>query len=537
MQLSFNTRKLAPHIKRVNQKVKKIEIDPKTLEVFGVSKNEGVTITGKSVSKDLGNYFYFTGRKFAYNPYRINIGSIGLTQEDFKGLMSPAYVIFEIDETIYPDFLLLYLKSHIGLGLIHWYSDGGGVRSALRFNDLGKIDFPDLNYKEQERFYKEYLTKKDKIDILLKELNVQRHLLEDLRKSIIQEAFLGELTENWRKENSNIESGDKLLSDINIKKEKLISEKKIKKEKTLSSIKKENMLFGIPNSWQWSRFGSLVKYIEAGKSPKCLPTPALEGQWGVIKISAVTWGAFDELENKALPLNIPPFEDKEIKGGDFLMTRANTAELVARSVIVNNKVRKKLLLNDKTLRVVFFENVNTNYINLYNNSEFARKHYELAAKGTSDSMKNISRDDIKLLCIPIPPLKEQNEIVKQVNKVQKHCKDLDLELQNKKLDAENLLSTILNKILGQEDLSFIEKPPKNTGKKSFSRTIKYDSKTTLMELVELLKKHGKLHAEDLWRMSKHPNDIDAFYAELKKQIEVEKTIKEIKDEKGYLELV
>ena len=68
------------------------------------------------------------------------------------------------------------------------------------------------------------------------------------------------------------------------------------------------------------------------------------------------------------------------------------------------------------------------------------------------------------------------------------------------------------------------------------RIIKFDSKTTLMDLVELLQKHGKLHAEDLWEMSKFPEDIDKFYAELKRQIEDKNSIKEVENEKGYLDL-
>ena len=63
-----------------------------------------------------------------------------------------------------------------------------------------------------------------------------------------------------------------------------------------------------------------------------------------------------------------------------------------------------------------------------------------------------------------------------------------------------------------------------------------------MELVELLKINGRLHAEDLWRMSKHYNieneseRIDKFYTDLKEQIENEKKIREVVNEKGYLEL-
>ncbi len=54
---------------------------------------------------------------------------------------------------------------------------------------------------------------------------------------------------------------------------------------------------------------------------------------------------------------------------------------------------------------------------------------------------------------------------------------------------------------------------------------------------------GKLHAEDLWKMSKYfdnkniGDSIDKFYADLKEKIEVDKTIKEVENEKGYIELV
>src|SRR5690606_15019762 len=137
--------------------------------------------------------------------------------------------------------------------------------------------------------------------------------------------------------------------------------------------------------------------IEAGKSPKCLPYPAEDNQWGVIKISAISWGTFQEQENKKLPINIIPFVEKEIKAGDFILTRANTTELVARSVVVNENVRSKLLLNDKTLRVTFSGFINKEYINISNNSPYARLYYSRVASGSSDSMKNVSRKDIDLM--------------------------------------------------------------------------------------------------------------------------------------------
>ena len=158
MILPFPTRKLKASIKRINTKVSKLDINPLDYDVYGVSNIEGITITGKEIGKDLTSYLFFEGQKFAYNPYRVNIGSIGLSKPNFKGLISPAYVIFEIAKDINAEFLFLYLKSPLGLNLIKWYGDRGGVRSSLRFKDLGEIDIPDLTYDKQTKAI-EYLKK------------------------------------------------------------------------------------------------------------------------------------------------------------------------------------------------------------------------------------------------------------------------------------------------------------------------------------------------------------------------------------------
>ncbi len=114
--------------------------------------------------------------------------------------------------------------------------------------------------------------------------------------------------------------------------------------------------------------------IEAGQSPTCYNYPARHDEWGVLKISAISWDVFQENENKKLKPHICPFVDKEVKTGDFIMTRANTKELVAKSVVVGN-VRPKLLLNDKTLRVLFSENTDLLFMNLL--SQDASQNYAL----------------------------------------------------------------------------------------------------------------------------------------------------------------
>ena len=67
-------------------------------------------------------------------------------------------------------------------------------------------------------------------------------------------------------------------------------------------------------------------------------------------------------------------------------------------------------------------------------------------------------------------------------------------------------------------------------------SFKFNANNQSMELLEILKSNGKTSAVDLWKMSIYKTDIDEFYAALKDHIELKKTIKEVDNEKGYLEL-
>ena len=80
------------------------------LEFCGVSKEDGITISKYAAEDKAEEYKVIEKGCFAYNPYRINVGSIALMQEDKKGLISPAYVIFKPKpNSIIPELLLKFL--------------------------------------------------------------------------------------------------------------------------------------------------------------------------------------------------------------------------------------------------------------------------------------------------------------------------------------------------------------------------------------------------------------------------------------------
>jgi type I restriction enzyme S subunit len=285
------------------------------------------------------------------------------------------------------------------------------------------------------------------INCLKSELDKQEKYISQLKEAILQEAIAGQLTAEWHTQNP-MQKGNPdtdaiaLLAKIKAEKQRLIADGKLKKEKPLAEIAIDEVPFSIPDNWIWTNFGEVILDIEAGKSPDSLSHPAELDKWGVIKMSAISWDVFLEEENKQLKENMPPFKDKEIKKDDFIMTRANTSELVAKSVIVGD-VRDKLLLNDKTLRVRFPEFLSKKYFHNFNNGAFARSYYASVAKGSSPSMKNVTRDNIKSLLVPLPPLAEQKAIVEKVDRLMNIIDQLEQQIKHRKQLAENLMQTVL----------------------------------------------------------------------------------------------
>ncbi len=248
--------------------------------------------------------------------------------------------------------------------------------------------------------------------------------LEKLKQAILQLAVMGRLVE----QDPNDEPASVLLERIADEKARLVKEGKIKKLKSAPRIADTDKSFDIPDAWQWVRLESLALHSEAGWSPKCHDAPRENQSWAVLKVSAVTWGEFRPGENKELPANLTARPEYEVQPSDFLISRANTSELVARSVVVPDGSPAKLMMSDKIIRFVFSKQVEPLYLNLFNNSPFARSYYLSVAGGTSSSMKNVSRAQIQALAVPLPPREEQMRIVQKVDELMALCDQLKARL-------------------------------------------------------------------------------------------------------------
>ncbi len=145
--------------------------------------------------------------------------------------------------------------------------------------------------------------------------------------------------------------------------------------------------------------------------------------YSLAKVSIEPVHQFRPEENKQLPAGLMPKPEYEVKSGDFLLSRANTDELVARSVVVE-ATEPQLMMSDKIIRLNLSALVDPQYLNLFNNSLISRGYYVTHASGTSSSMKNVSREVILNLPVALPPAAEQARIVARVENLRRLCADL-----------------------------------------------------------------------------------------------------------------
>jgi type I restriction enzyme S subunit len=267
--------------------------------------------------------------------------------------------------------------------------------------------------------------------------------IQQLRQTILNLAVRGKLVPQDPKD----EPASELLKRIQTEKERLLRAGPSRLHLQLAAIEDSETPFKLPPSWIWVRLGELVTSADAGWSPKSEGFPRSGENWGVLKVSAVSWDKFLPEENKQLLRGVTPPETAQIHAGDFLISRANTSELVAKCVVVE-KEPSKLILSDKIVRLQIVKGCLKKFLSLINNhAVHARAYYAEEASGTSLSMKNVSRAVIYALAVPLPPLAEQYRIVGKVDELMTLCDRLEAELTTTQRESRRLLEAVLDEAL------------------------------------------------------------------------------------------
>lgn len=263
--------------------------------------------------------------------------------------------------------------------------------------------------------------------------------LNSIRQTILDLAVRGRLT----RQDSTDQPASALIGRIASERAKLVRVGGTRRSSPPANLASEGRDFEVPPGWVWCTLGELIVSNEAGWSPVCPAEPrsSLE-QWGVLKLSALSWGEFRPHEHKVLAAGLTPRPAIEVRDGDFLMSRANTAALVGRSVVVTAPP-PRLMMSDLVVRLGFVDRVTAEYVNILNGTRAVRALYAVVSKGTSDTMRKLSRDQILATPVPLPPLEEQGRIVRRVAELSALCDDLESQLAAARVLRGDIAASVL----------------------------------------------------------------------------------------------
>ena len=260
---------------------------------------------------------------------------------------------------------------------------------------------------------------------ILQKEELKSALPDKVKKAILQEAITGQLTESWRK-NANIkESGKQLLDQIieerNAKalaewEEKVKTNPKAKKPVPVvaSEIGEEEIPFEVPESWCWCRWGELSELIQYGYN-----APAKES--GRIKMVRIT-----DIQNGKVQWNTVPFceisdtdiQVYQLRKNDILFAR--TGGTVGKSFLVDEEPENAVFAGYLIRTQYDDKKLNPKYMKMFMESQI---YWDQLKNGTiATAQPNCNGQTLSKMILPLPPLEEQQEIVKKVEELLELCK-------------------------------------------------------------------------------------------------------------------
>jgi type I restriction enzyme, S subunit len=407
------------------------------LEFFGVSNEVGITKTKYAAEDKAEDYKIIEQHCFAYNPYRVNVGSIGMVTQNIKGLISPAYVVFKPKpNSIKAELLLKFLKSSEGLRQIRFYARGT-VRQALRFEDLCNIELSVPDFEEQEVLFEQLNSVEKETDLLNSELTHQQDLLKQLRQAFLRDAMQGKLVKQEKKDGNAKE----LLEKIKIEKAKCN-----KKEKAFLPIKEEEIPFDIPDNWMWCRLGEIGRITGGGT-----PSMANDEYWN----GNIPWVSPKDMWTEFVTDTEMKVTKKAVSESSTNLIPEGSLLIVGRSGILKRKlpvaINKVECTVNQDMKVIIPHIITMNrflQLMLFGLENIILKDFVKFGM----TVHSLKYEEFAQMPIPLPPLAEQTRIVKKLEEVINLCEELKTTIEDNQNYTDQLLQGALKDALQPKEV-------------------------------------------------------------------------------------
>ena len=246
---------------------------------------------------------------------------------------------------------------------------------------------------------------------------LQKNFPDKLKKSILQSAIQGKLTEQLATDD-NVED---LLQAIKEEKERLIKEKKIKKQKPLPKITEDEIPFEIPKNWKWVRLGEITSIKGGKRIPVGKKLTTVNTGYKYIRVADMKNGTVIDTDIHYIDEEIyKKISAYTISKNDVYITCAGT---IGRIGIVPDFFDGANLTENADKIILYF--INKLWLCYALNSEAIQNQIRNVTTKVGQPKLAIKR--IENMIIPLPPLAEQKRIVEKLDKLLADIEELKIE--------------------------------------------------------------------------------------------------------------
>ena len=334
----------------------------------------------------------------------------------------------------------------------------GAANVSLSMKDIATVEFPLPPIERQRELSDLFVSLQEKQKELSAEYEKQTEYTKLLRQNILQQAIEGKLTTDWRKQNpvqkgnpdydakalfEQIQKGEvspslQPASQFSATPSAGSNAARNARSKSLALITDEEKPFGIPNGWKWVRLDNLFEH----KTGKTLNGSKNKGSIirKYITTSNLYWNYFDFDKVKEMEFTEDEIIKYSIQKGDLLVCEGGDVGRTAiwnfdYSVCYQNHIHR--LRSYYPINIKFYYHI----LYLYKFSGYI----DSQAKGIG--IQGLSANRLGSFVLPLPPLKEQEEIVNKVETLLAKVTILENQIQDSKSLSDKLIFGIIKENL------------------------------------------------------------------------------------------
>jgi type I restriction enzyme, S subunit len=363
----------------------------------------------------------------------VNTGdaAVNTLDEEFS-LLSIVCLLRPRPELLFNQFLRYYLLSPVGYRMLTGQMTGTAIKRII----LGRIKespVPIAPLDEQRTIVAEIEKQFSRLDEAVANLKRVRSNLKRYKAAVLKAAVEGKLTEDWRKEHSNVEPASKLLERILVERREKWKGKGTYKEPIAPDT---SDLSPVPQGWTWASVDQVAevllgKMLDQNKHRTGRRLPYLRNinvRWDRVQTDDLLEMFFesDELDRYGL------------KPGDVLVCEGGEP---GRAAVWDGRIPD--LKYQKALhRVRFYGTIEPRYLVFL--LEFLADTGRFERWFTGSTIKHFTRESFISLPIQMPSLKEQEQIVAEVERRLSVIDELEATVKANLTRADRLRQSILS---------------------------------------------------------------------------------------------